>query len=407
LLLYDKNVQECDARKAPYLFVSMVPKKQNLEKHLHIICLDVPWPVNYGGVYDLFYKLQALQSQNVKIHLHCFDNGRGEQPELNNYCEEVYYYKRNTGHKGFTTDLPYIVASRKNEALLNNLLKDDYPIFMEGVHCTYPVLDKRFDKRKKFVRIHNVEHHYYHQLYSCTKKLFNKLYYLWESRALKKYEQQLVNKATAFWAVTENDSAYYRNKLGCKTMDYLPLFLPPWQVSCKEGMGTFCLYHADLSVAANEYAAIWLLEKVFKKIELPLVIAGKNPTAALEKSVNENAHACIVANPSEREMQDMIAKAQINLLPCFNTTGIKIKLLNALYNGRHCIVNESMINGTGLKELCHVAENENAFRERVEQLYHEPFNQAETEARKKLLYSHFNNEASAKQMVKWIWETYI
>ena len=103
----------------------------------------------------------------------------------------------------------------------------------------------------------------------------------------------------------------------------------------------------------------------------------------------------------------MIAKAQINLLPCFNTTGIKIKLLNALYNGRHCIVNESMINGTGLKELCHVAENENAFRERVEQLYHEPFNQAETEARKKLLYSHFNNEASAKQMVKWIWETYI
>ena len=29
-------------------------------KHLHIVTLDTPWPVNYGGVVDLFYKLKAL-----------------------------------------------------------------------------------------------------------------------------------------------------------------------------------------------------------------------------------------------------------------------------------------------------------------------------------------------------------
>ena len=51
-------------------------------------------------------------------------------------------------------------------------------------------------------------------------------------------------------------------------------------------------------------------------------------------------HTCLVANPSEMEMQDMIAKAQINILPSFNNTGIQIKLLNALFNGRHCLVNK-------------------------------------------------------------------
>jgi len=378
-----------------------------LEKHLHIISLDVPWPVNYGGVYDLFYKLPALQAQGVKIHLHCFDNGRGEQPDLNKYCEEVHYYPRNTGHKGFTTKLPYIVASRKNDTLLNNLLKDDYPIFMEGVHCTYPTLDKRFSKRRKFVRIHNVEHDYYKQLYDCTKMPIKKLYYFWESHLLKTYEQQLVHNASAFWSVTEKDAHYYRNKLGCSTVDYLPLFLPQWQVNCKEGMGTFCLYHGDLSVAANEYAVKWLLEKVFKNAELPLVIAGKNPSTSLQELVHNNANACLVANPAEKEMQDMIAKAQINMLPCFNNTGIKIKLLNALYNGRHCVVNEAMVNGTSFGELCHVAESADAFRERIEQLYHQPFTNAEREARKMLLCNHFNNEAGAKQMVKGIWETYV
>ena len=71
-----------------------------LEKHLHIISLDVPYPANYGGVFDLFCKLPVLQAAGVKIHLHCFDNGRGQQPELNKYCEEVFYYQRNTGQIG-------------------------------------------------------------------------------------------------------------------------------------------------------------------------------------------------------------------------------------------------------------------------------------------------------------------
>ncbi|MEP7317305.1 MAG: glycosyltransferase family 4 protein [Panacibacter sp.] len=377
-----------------------------MDKHLHIICLDVPYPSDYGGVYDLFYKLPALQAQGVKIHLHCFDNGRGEQPELNKYCAEVHYYKRNTGHKGFSSTLPYIVSSRKNEALAQNLLKDDYPIFMEGVHCTYLTLDKRFSARRKFVRIHNVEHQYYHELFSCSQHAIKKMYYWWESRLLKTYETELVKNATAFWAVTPKDTDYYRNQLHCSTMDYLPLFLPGWHVKSLDGMGTFCLYHGNLEVAENEYAAEWLLKNIFNKLEIPLVIAGKNPSAALEKMVHNNIHTCLVANPSEKELQDMIAKAQIHILPSFNNTGIKIKLLNALYNGRHCLVNTQMVEGTGLAELCITADDVSTFCARVEQLYHQPFTQGDIEARKKLLHNHYNNEAGAKQMVKWIWETY-
>ncbi|HAK10648.1 MAG TPA: mannosyltransferase, partial [Chitinophagaceae bacterium] len=47
-----------------------------MEKHLHIIALNVPFPVDYGGVVDLFWKLPSLQAQGVNIHLHCFDYGR-------------------------------------------------------------------------------------------------------------------------------------------------------------------------------------------------------------------------------------------------------------------------------------------------------------------------------------------
>jgi len=266
-------------------------------------------------------------------------------------------------------------------------------------------LDKRFAARKKFVRIHNVEYKYYRQLFHFADSLFRKIYYWRESRLLKNYEKQLVNNATAFWAVTQKDKFYYRKELGCTNIDYLPLFLPDWKIECKTGMGAFCLYHGKLSVDENEYAAKWLLINVFNKTETPLVIAGKSPSSSLQKLASSRRNTCIVANPSEAQMQDLIAKAQVHVLPSFNSTGIKIKLLNALYNGRHCLVNSAMADGTGLSELCNIADSKTAFREKVEQLYHQSFTHAEIEVRKTILNRSYNNEAGAKQLVKWIWGT--
>ena len=109
------------------------------------------------------------------------------------------------------------------------------------------------------------------------------------------------------------------------------------------------MYHGNLSINENEEAAEWLLKNVFNNLAIPFVIAGKIPSQRLEALAHPHEHTCLVANPSEKEMQDMIAKAQINILPSFNNTGIKLKLLNALYSGRHCLVNKAGVEGPGLK----------------------------------------------------------
>lgn len=373
-----------------------------MEKHLHIISFNVPYPADYGGVIDVFYKLQALHARGIRIHLHCFDYGRGEQPELEKYCETVDYYPRFMGHKGISNTLPYIVSSRKNEQLLENLLKDNYPILIEYVHCSYLLLDKRFKHRQCFVRIHNVEFDYYRDLCRASSSPIKKMYYWMESRLLKTYEKKIVTRAV-FWGVTEKDVEVYRKQLGCKQIEYLPLHLPNWAVSAGEGMGTYCFYHGDLSVDANEKAATWLLEKVFSKLKVPFVIAGKNPSEKLQKLAHFYSHTCLVANPSEKEMQDMIAKAHIHILPAFTRTGIKLKLINALFHGRHCVVNEAMVSGTNLETACHIGTNANAFREIIAQLYHQPFTNEEIALRKKLLNGMFQNDANAGKIEEWIW----
>ena len=375
---------------------------------MHIISFDVPYPVDYGGVFDLFYKLPALQQQGVHIHLHCFEYGRGEQSELNKYCDSVSYYKRQLGHKGISMRLPYIVASRRNEKLFQNLLKDDYPILMEGIHCTYLLNDKRFANREKFVRIHNVEYQYYQNLYESANSPLLKIFYKRESNLLKKYESSIITKASAFWGVTPTDVDIYKKEFGCTTIDYLPLYLPPeWNVKCLEGKGSYCLYQGDLSVDTNEKAAIFLLKNVFNEIKLPLVIAGKNPSKRLERLSHEQQYTCLVANPDGKEMQDMIARAHLHILPSLSNTGIKLKLLNALFNGRHCVVNLATVEGSGLESLCHIAYNEDSMKSIIQELYNQPFNCNMINERKLILNNMFNNERNAKQQVNQIWENKI
>lgn len=374
-----------------------------MEKHLHIIAYTVPYPVNQGGIYDVFYKLKALQATGVYIHLHCFDYGRGEQPVLNEFCASVHYYQRFTGHKGVSASLPYIVASRKNEDLLQNLLHDNHPIMMEGVHCTYLLSDERFQNRDCFVRLHNVEYKYYNDLCKQASSAFRKLYYKRESIMLKAYERKIASKAI-FWGMTDADNDVYRNEFGANHIDHLPLYIPDhWTVEGKHGYGSFCLYHGDLSVDANEKAATWLLEKVFSNTDIPFVIAGHNPSEKLYELAHSMGHTCLVADPSEKEMQDMIAKAQINILPSYTNTGIKIKLVNAIFNGRHCLVNDATIKHSGLESTCHIANNAIDFIGKIETLFSQPFTIEESEKRRILTSELFSNERNAKKQVEWIW----
>ncbi|MES2645255.1 MAG: glycosyltransferase family 4 protein [Bacteroidota bacterium] len=371
--------------------------------HLHIVCLDVPYPVDYGGVFDLFYKIKSLHDAGIKIHLHCFEYGRGEQGTLNNYCVEVNYYQRLTGIKGFSFSVPYIVKSRANKTLLNRLLQDDYPVLMEGIHCTYFLKSGQLSKSRSFVRLHNVEFQYYRQLAQTTTSFFKKMFFKRESKLLRSYEASLANKAD-FWTVTEKDLYVFVKELGYNSVDYLPLYLPEYQPQFNGERGHYCLYHGNLGVPENEAAATWLLTHVFNKIEIPFVIAGKNPSARLEKLAHEYNHTCIVANPDEREMEDLVKKAQLHVLPSMNETGIKLKLINALYHGRHCVVNTAGVDGSGLNDCCIIANSAKEMQQEILSVFVQPFTPTDFEARIKKLSRTFNNVANAQQQISWIFK---
>lgn len=353
-------------------------------------------------MFDLFFKIKALHAAGVSIHLHCFRKDREPRKELEAYCASVHYYDRNTGHKGITFHLPYMVSSRANEALMQNLEKDAHPILLEGIHSTYFLHQGRLKGRKVIVRLHNVEYQYYRQLARETRSWLKKLIFYRESVLLEIYERKIAQADCLILAVTEQDAATYRKQFGCNRVAYLAPFIPWDYPICKEGIGNFCLYHGNLGVAENENAAIWLLEEVFDKLKIPFVIAGKSPSSLLQRLAHQKKHTCIVANPSEKEMEDLIQKAQINIIPSFTTTGIKYKLLNAVFSGRHCLVNAAMTAGTPLASACYEAKNAEAFQSMIMQLFRQHFDDYEIQIRQQLLHEHFNNRENTQRLIKWI-----
>lgn len=376
-----------------------------MSKYLHIVCLDVPWPADYGGAIDMMNRIMVLKKLGIGIHLHYFSyNERGTPEELKHYCESVHVYERETGHKGFSLQTPYIISSRTNEKLAARLQQDDHPILLEGIHCTgiLPKIDTQ--SRRVVVRMHNDESTYYKELARSEKGLLKKIYFYNESRLLRKYAHQLPDSCT-YACVSHKDTEVLKNDHGLSNVEFLPTF-PAWQdITSQQGIGNLCLYHGNLSVPENEEAALWLVCKVFTRIRVPFVIAGKKPSRRLQKVAHLCQHTCIVADPSSSEMDDLIRKAHIHVLPCFNKniTGIRLKLLHALYQGRHCVVNEPMVAGTGLEAACHVGANANAFASIIAQLYHHPFCEEEIKLRQRLLQPTYDNERNAAKLIQWLW----
>jgi hypothetical protein len=371
----------------------------NTDQHIHIVAFDIPYPPTYGGAIDVFYRIRALHDLGVKITLHCTYKGeRNIYPQLENLCSEVFYYARDTRAVRQLSLLPYAVAGRRNDRLINNLLKDNDPIIFEGLVSCYFLNDKRLKNRVKLFRECNIEHDYFSALGRASKTWWQKVYYRVEARKLKRFEAVLQH-ATAIAALAHQDEAHFRATYHRVPTFYIPLNHPNTQVTSPMGTGNYILYHGNLQLAENENAAIYLMEHIVPYTPHPFVFAGRNPSPRLQKLAENLPNATLIANPSGIQMDDLIRQAQINLLVTFQATGMKVKLLNALYAGRYVVANPPMVHGTDVAELCIVAPDDRAIVHACNRWMTIPFTEEKKTRREQVLSACYDNITNAKKLL--------
>ena len=343
-----------------------------MNNDLHIVSFNVPWPANYGGVMDVFYRLRALSRAGLRIHLHCYTYGRPAAPELEALCAEVHYYRRDMSPLRQLDSRPFIVSSRCNKELKKRLLQDRYPILLEGLHCCSLLEDESLlQGRTVMVRAHNIEADYYSRLAHSERHLLRRAYLALDAAKIKRYEPVL-QRAAAVFAISEADLQGLL-KMGCREVRLVTGGHPYDQVTASAGRGDYALYHGQLSVAENIRAVEWLITNVFSDSDHRLVVAGLNPAASLRRLVERHPNVSLVDSPDDAAMQRLVADAQVNILRTDQPTGMKLKLLHALFCGRHCLVNSPMVAGTGLGDLCCVADSAEAMCSELNRLMQTDF----------------------------------
>jgi glycosyltransferase involved in cell wall biosynthesis len=317
-------------------------------KEIHIVSFDVPFPADYGGVIDVFNRSKALKEAGFKVILHVFEYGRGRNHVFQEIADAIFYYKRSSFLKSFLQRKAYITSSRISTELIQRLNESSSDlIILEGQHCS-GILP--FLKRKAVVRIHNCEWEYYAALAEKETSFLKKIYFKREAKFLKKEEQVLKN--SSLLCITKKEQEYY-TKLGFIAIHVPTVFFLEVQ-NTSIATENYLLFHGNLSVSENVNAVQQLIsENKKEKFDFKVCIAGKNPSKELKEKV-EAAQFELIDSPDTTEMEKLIYGAKAHFLLTNQATGIKLKLIHALSSNRPVIVNEKMIQGTGLEDSCFV-----------------------------------------------------
>lgn len=365
-------------------------------KKLHIVSFDVPFPADYGGAIDVFYRIKALHELGVEITLHCFEYGRGQQEKLKEFAHEVIYYPRKKNPLDWFSKKPFIVQTRRSKMLLQNLLKDDAPILFEGLHTTSFLADPQLANRVKMVRTHNIEHDYYFKL-SEPAKGWKRWYFKSEAKKLKSYEKVL-RSANVLFPITPSDFIHF-SQYSTEICQLNPCF--DQKTVLQRETKPFVLFQGNLSVQENSSAVNWLCEHVFETLNVPFVVAGKDPDSTIIEH-SKNGFFDLVSNPSEEEMNALISDARVHVLVTQQATGIKLKLIHALQTSGHVLANPTMVEGTSLTDFCTILEHPYEWKYQITESLKNELSEGEFLHRKTLFETEFNVMENCRKIVAYL-----
>lgn len=366
---------------------------KQLTKYIHIVCPEIPQLSSTADMADTYYQLVFLRQAGYNIVLHCFhDTADPDTTHLENITSAIYIYERNEGHKGVSTRYPYCISSRSNPRLFQNLLKRICPVLFQGIRSTFWLPDLVSSGYKTFVRINGIASELYQTSTRCEKSLLKKIYSFNEARLIRKWEKKIAALSIII-TTTITDREKFSELYAVSKPEYIAPFIPVPSIKSERGTGMYCLYYGDMSNPENERMVHWLSENIFSRMPVPLVVANTcRFTKAAESHPESNI--CMVSNPDEHALTELIQKAQLVLLPRSHNYGFDKRLMLALEKGRHCVCNDLMVRNTGLEKLFVIANGCNEISQAIEHYFSVPFTDLDIRERTHVLSTcYFPREA--------------
>lgn len=338
-------------------------------RSLHFICMDVPFPPNYGGIIDVFFKLKAFHQLGVKIYLHVYGFDKNGIENLDQFAEEIYFYPIKKNPFYFLSQLPFSVRSRDGQAILKNIQKHKAPIFFESLKTTHFLALDQLKDYPKYLRLHNIEQNYFEGLAASETRFYKQKMFEIEAKKYIKYESILLQMDEIF--TLSNAEQNYTLENYNKGF-FVPVFHGNDTFPKLESFGKYVLYHGDLRASDNCKVVEFLIE-AFRESEYNLVIASGIKEDWVNSKIAAYQNIRFVKLKDFKHLLTLFSEAHINISWSFQESGTKLKVVNALFNSRFSIINKNVIDDELISSLCYEANTSSELLQVVDQLMQTPF----------------------------------
>ena len=212
-------------------------------------------------------------------------------------------------------------------------------------------------KGKIILHEHNCEYLIWKRYANIERSLLKKVALLNQAYRIKKYEQQICRKATIILAAPNDTDELV--KIGADASKFLETYHLGDDNLLNEPALDFnktekaLLYIGTLSWEANIDGLVWFYNEIWQSVkqqhpDIKLYIVGKKPDVRLKEiAANDNQ---IILTGFVEKVEPYFQKSRIFITPLRFGSGIKVKVVNALYRGIPCVTTSIGTEGLKVKD---------------------------------------------------------
>jgi polysaccharide biosynthesis protein PslH len=306
---------------------------------------------------------------------------------------------------------PYIatrfISSDFESTLIELLGSETFDIVqLEGLYLTpYIPAVRKHSNALIALRAHNVEHAIWQRLASTERNPLRRWYFGILADRIRKFESESIDTYDLILPITGFDMENF-NKLG----NTKPAHVCPAGID-SESAGTITktihtihlslFFLGSLDWIPNREGLLWFVNSVFPELlrrnpELKLHIAGRNAPVKLIKSLQKPG---IIFHGQIVHAKEFMMAYGIMVAPCFSGSGMRVKIIEAMANGKPVITTPIGAEGLAVRneENIIIASQADEFIEQIERLLNHPeFYLKIGQNAQNFVVATFNNNTLAK-----------
>jgi len=324
-----------------------------------VLTTMAPWLLDSGGKIATYQLVEILSNYVGKTKVMYIDDGKsdsdidtvGELCDLNVVSDALSGYLLSC-LKGLFSNVPCNVirykSRRLSDALMEELLSVKYDlVVLDHLHMfIYFDLIKSVYSGPIVIRAHNVEYEIIHYYYRKEVNFLLKPLIYWQYHKMKAYEISAINKCNYCFFISENDRKKVLSGVTPDDVGVLPvalldngypkIFFDENIINTKvvSDSDKHILFLGSFDWYPNVEGLLWFYEKIFVRLSrqysnIYLNVVGKNPTDEIKNIERYNINVTGYVD----DVDIYYEKSHIFIVPLFSGSGIRIKILQAMYVG--------------------------------------------------------------------------